>query len=80
MNLLGNKSGRRRILWTQLVKISLLMMPLAAASCSLGYVALTGGRWDPLAAWLGLAGGASIVLVILVSNLFTPVHRLPFVR
>ena len=80
MNLLANKSGHRKILWPQLLKISMIMVPLAVGACSLGYLVLAGGRWNPLAAWLGLAGGFAIVLVILVINLFTPINRLPFVR
>jgi hypothetical protein len=79
MTLFVNKGGRRKLLWSQLLKMSLILIPMGTASTSLAYVVVS-GRWDPLAAWLGLAGGVGIVLVILLTHLFTPVNRLPHVR
>jgi uncharacterized membrane protein YagU involved in acid resistance len=79
MTLVGNKSGRKRIIWGQLVKMSLFMVLLCAGATSSSYL-LFAQQWNPLAAWLGLAGGASITLVILVVNFCTPIFRLPFIR
>ena len=79
MTLVGNKSGRRKLLWGPLFKLTVLLMPLGGGMCAGAYAILT-GRWSLLAAWLGLGGGFCIVLVILLVNLLTPIHRLPFVR
>ena len=79
MTLIGNKSGRRKILWGPMLKVSLAMVPLSVGGTSLAYI-LFADTWNPLAAWLGLATGFSIVLIILIVNFFTPIYRLPFVR
>lgn len=55
------------------------MIPLCTGLISLAYFFFA-GRWNPLAAWLGLAGGGVTVVVILIANLFTPVFRLPYVK
>jgi hypothetical protein len=79
MNLVGNKAGKKKILWGQLLKISLIIIPLSTGLTSLAYFVLA-SRWNGQAAWLGLAGGGAIVLVILIVNLCSPVFRLPFVK
>jgi hypothetical protein len=79
MTLVANRGGRRKILWRQLLKISLVIIPITTAACSLGYFAMT-QHWNPMAAWLGLAGGFGTVLFILIVHLSTPKNRLPFVR
>ena len=79
MTLFANRGGHRKILWKQLLKMSLVLVPVATASCSLAYVVFA-ERWNPLAAWLGLAGGVGSVLVIVIIHLFTPVNRLPHIR
>jgi hypothetical protein len=61
------------------MKVSLLMIPLTTVLISAAYLVFA-GSWKPLAGWLGLAGGALLVLVILISNFFTPVFRLPYVK
>jgi hypothetical protein len=67
------------VLWWQLLKISLVIVPIATAACSLSYLVFA-QRWNPLAAWLGLAGGFGTVLFILLVHFFTPKNRLPLVR
>lgn len=79
MSVVGNNGGRKKILWGPLLKLALLLIPLSTAATSGAYVVFA-ERWNPLAAYLGLAGGFAVVLVILLSNFFTPVFRLPFVK
>ena len=79
MTLFANRGGHRKILWRQLLKMSMLLVPVATASCSLAYLVIA-KRWDPLAAWLGLAGGVGSVLIIVFIHLLTPVNRLPHIR
>ena len=79
MTLVANRGGRRKVLWRQLLKISLIIIPIATVACSLGYLVFA-QRWNPLAAWLGIASGFGTVLFIFLVNLFTPKRRLPFVR
>jgi hypothetical protein len=79
MTLVGNKAGKKKILWGPLLKISALFVPLTTGLVSLAYFVFA-GQWNPLAAWLGLAGGGVTVVVLLFANLFTPVFRLPYVK
>lgn len=79
MTLVGNKGGKKKVLWGPVFKISAIIIPLSTGLVTLAYFLLD-GRWNPLAAWLGLAGGGVTVVVILIANLFTPVFRLPYVK
>lgn len=79
MTFVANIAGRKRILWSELLKISLLLIPLSTGATSLAYF-LIAHRWNPLAAWLGLAGGAAAVFVILLVSFSTPIFRLPHIR
>ena len=67
------------MLWRQLMKIALILVPVATTAISLSYVLLA-GRWNPAAPWLGIAAGSGIVALILIANLVTPLNRLPHVR
>lgn len=79
MTFVANLSGRKKILWGQLLKISLLLLPISTGTTTLAYILLA-QRWNPLAAWLGLAGGAITVVLILMVNFATPIFRLPHIR
>jgi len=79
MTLVANRGGRRKVLWGQLIKIAMLLVPVAMASISLTYLILV-GRWNPLAAWLGLGAGLSIVTLILLAHFITPLSRMPHIR
>jgi hypothetical protein len=79
MTFVGNLSGRKKILWGELLQISLLLLPLSTGATSLAYF-LVAKRWNPIAPWLGLAGGIAAVLVIFTVNYSTRVSHLPRIK
>jgi hypothetical protein len=78
LTLVGNRRGKRVILWGQVSKIALLLAPLPIIVAE-GAHLLIRKEWSWSVFLLGLAVGIVIAFVILLVALFTPIQRLPLI-
>jgi hypothetical protein len=74
--LVGNRKGRRVILWPQALKMALFLTPFPAL-VTVGVYALATRQWSTPIFLLGLAVGAAVTLIVIALALCTPLHRLP---
>jgi len=74
--LVGNRRGKRVILWGQVCKIASLLAPLPILVIE-GVYLLVRKEWSWPLFMLGLAVGIVIALVILLLAFITPIQRLP---
>jgi hypothetical protein len=78
ITLVGNRRGRRVILWGQVLKAMLLLIPFPAVVLPLVYYAVR-KDWSLNVLFLGVGVGLLTTLIILVVALCTPIYRLPTV-
>ena len=78
LTLVGNRRGRRVVLWGQVLKMALLLAPLPALVTG-GVYRLVRKEWNTNIFLLGLGVGFAIALVMLIMTLFTPIQRLPLI-
>ena len=76
--LVGNRRGKRIILWGQVCKIALLLAPVPILFAEGAYM-LVRKEWSTKMFLLGLGVGIVIALVILVVAFLTPIQRLPLI-
>jgi len=76
LTLVGNRRGKRVILWGQVCKIASILAPLPIIIVE-GVYWLVRKEWSWPVFLLGLAVGVVIALIILLLAFITPIQRLP---
>jgi hypothetical protein len=76
--LVGNRRGKRVIIWGQVCKCALLMAPLPVVVVEGAYM-LIRREWSTTVFLLGLGAAILIALIILLVAFVTPIQRLPLV-
>jgi hypothetical protein len=78
LTLVGNRRGKRVILWGQVCKIASLLAPLPIIVAEGAYWFVR-KEWSWAVFMLGLAVGIVIALIILAVAWITPIQRLPLI-
>lgn len=76
LTLVGNRRGKRVILWGQVCKIASILAPLPIIVAEGAYMFVR-KEWSWPVFLLGLAVGVGIALIILLLAFITPIQRLP---
>ena len=78
LTLVGNRRGKRVILWGHVCKIALILAPLPILIAEGAYMIIR-REWSTMVFLLGLGVGVVSALVILLVAFLTPIQRLPLI-
>jgi len=79
LTLVGARRGRRAIVWSSVLKLSLIIVPIPTLVLPLVYLALR-KRWDSCLLLYGAAAGVVIVILLVVAAACTQLRRLPILH
>ena len=76
LTLVGARRGRRAIVWSSVLKLSLIIVPIPALILPLIILAVR-KRWDLNLLLYGAAAGVVIVILLVIAAACTELRRLP---
>ena len=79
LTLVGVRRGRRAVVWSSVLKLSLIIVPIPSLVLPLIILAL-GKRWDSTLMLYGAAAGAGILVFIVIAAACTGLRRLPILH
>jgi len=79
LTLVGVRRGRRAIVWSSVLKLSLLIVPIPSLILPLIILALR-KRWDSSLILYGAAAGGAIVILVVIGSACTQLRRLPILH
>ena len=74
--LVGARRGRRAIVWSSVLKLSLIIVPIPTLIVPLIYLAVR-KLWDSSLLLHGAAAGVAIVILLVIAAACTELRRLP---
>jgi uncharacterized membrane protein YcjF (UPF0283 family) len=74
--LVGNRKGRRAVVWSSVLKIALIIVPIPAIAVPLISLAVR-KLWDTTLVLYGAAAGVAIVILLVIAAACTEMRRLP---
>lgn len=79
LTLVGVRRGRRAIVWSSVLKLCLIIVPIPALVLPLIYLAVR-KRWDSALLLYGAAAGVIIVFILVIAAACTGMRRLPILH
>ncbi len=76
LTLVGNRRGRRVIVWSGVLKLAAVVVPIPGLITVLVKLLVT-HFWNTQALLLGLAAGAAIVILVVIGAFCTELRKLP---
>lgn len=76
ITLVGVRRGHRAIVWSSVLKLSLVIVPVPALILPLIILAVR-KRWDSTLLLYGAAAGLAIVILLVIAAACTELRRLP---
>lgn len=77
--LVGNRRGKRAVVWPSILKIALIIVPIPAAAVPLIFLAVR-KLWDNMLILYGAASGVVIVILLVMAAACTEMRRLPVIH
>lgn len=77
--LVGNLKGRRTVVWSSVLKLALVIVPVPAVAVPLIYLAVR-KLWDNMLVLYGAAAGVAIVILLVIAAACTELRRLPILH
>ena len=79
LTLVGVRRGRRTIVWSSVLKLSLIIVPIPAVFLPLIYLAVR-KSWNSTLLLYGAAAGLVIVILLVIAAACTEIRRLPILH
>ena len=79
LTLVGNRRGRRTIVWSGVLKLSAVVVPIPGLIAFLVKWLVT-NLWNTETLLLGLAAGAVIVVIVVIGAFCTEIRKLPILH
>ena len=77
--LVGNRRGRRTVVWPSVFKLALYIVPIPALALPLIYLAVR-KLWDNMLILYGAAAGVAIVILLVIAAACSELRRLPILH
>ncbi len=77
--LVGNRRGKRSVVWPSVFRIALFIVPIPAAAVPLISLAVR-KLWDNMLIFYGAASGVVIVIILVIAAACTELRRLPVIH
>ncbi len=74
--LVGNRRGRREVVWSEALKLLLILTPVPGLLVGAIYF-LVAKRWSNDALLLGFCAGPLTAVLAVLASFCTPIYRLP---
>jgi hypothetical protein len=77
--LVGNRRGRRTVVWPSVIKLALAIVPVPTVAVPLIHFAVR-KLWDNMLMLYGAAAGVAIVILLVIAAACTELRRLPILH